>query len=110
MMLSCPFSETKMIQYSANLVWGPLKPSRLEGEKVPCAQLSNHRTSLHIYLLEILMSVVDIAAKKVVDKNATLETAKAVKEATDRGNEELKYLQKKFVSNLLFYFNLLMLF
>ena len=41
-----------------------------------------------------------IAAKKVVDKNATLEIAKAAKEATDRGNEELKYLQKKFVSHM----------
>ena len=41
-----------------------------------------------------------IAAKKVVDKNAALETAKAAKEATDRGNEELKYLQKKFVSHM----------
>ena len=41
-----------------------------------------------------------MAAKKVVDKNATLETAKAAKKATDIGNEELKYLQKKFVSHM----------
>ena len=41
-----------------------------------------------------------IAAKKVVDKNAALETAKAAKEATDRLNEEIEYLQKKLVSHI----------
>ena len=39
-----------------------------------------------------------LAAKKMVDKNAALETAKAAKEAIDRVNEELEYLQKKCVS------------
>ena len=41
-----------------------------------------------------------IVAKKVVDKNVALETAKAAKEDTDRVNEELEYLQKRLVSHM----------
>ena len=41
-----------------------------------------------------------IAAKKVVDKNAALETVKAAKEAIDKVNEELEYLNKKLVSHM----------
>ena len=41
-----------------------------------------------------------ITAKKIVDKNAALETAKAAKEATDKVNEELEYLQTKLVAHM----------
>ena len=41
-----------------------------------------------------------ITAKKIVDKNAALETAKAAKEATDKVKEELEYLQTKLVAHM----------